>query len=295
MKFLPLFTLNLNHAYYADGRCPDFVVEPTPETRRLLNIYRCIAKPHASGIRVLAATADDGSLFIQPAKGITFVFQLILQNPMFPLFTDLPQGNELAPRLYTNQGRVSLARASRSAAAAKPIPLTAATRQIVTMLRKQSGSFADVEISYGDAAPNTAPGPATFQINFAARKVRWKYYLVTDPGADTFQIQDRDKNAPLAFNRPIQLSARAAAQDRVATTLAAQYPGMRLLSILTARAVSCQEQARQSLQLLVGPRLALEGLPNPSLRNHVLESAPDKSYLFHVLKYTTNRVTTVGG
>jgi len=94
MKYLPLFTLNLNHAYYADRRCPDFVVEPTPDTRRLLNKYRCIAKPHANGIRVLAATADDGSLFIQPVTGVTFVFQLILQNPMFPLFTDLPQDNE---------------------------------------------------------------------------------------------------------------------------------------------------------------------------------------------------------
>ncbi len=290
MKYLPLFTLYLNHDYYADRRCPDLLVEPTPETQRQLSNYRCIARPLINGVRVLAATADDGTLFIQPAQGVTFAFHLILRNPDFLLFTDLPAGGRPATRLYTNQGVTNPA-----AIAAGPVLLTPADRPIPTVPQPTSGGFADIVISYGDSAPSTAAVPATFQLDFATRQAWWKYYLVTDPGDNAFRIEDQAKNAPLAFDDPIELSAGSAPPDRMAATLAAQYPGMRLQSFLSTRAVTCQQQARRSLKLFAGTSLALEGLPNPSLRNYAIDGAPEQSYLFHVLKYVTYRVATLGG
>jgi len=294
MKYLPLFTLYLNHAYYADRRCPDFLVEPIPETRRWLSNYRCIAKPLTNGVRVLAATADDGALFIRQPKGMIFAFQLILRNLDFPLFTDLPEDGGLATRLYTNQGVTN-----PDVIAAGPVLLTPIARQTPTAPRQASGSFADVEISYGDSAPSIAPGPATFLLDFAARQAWWKYYLVTNPGGAAFRIEDQDKDTPLTFDGPIDLSAGAAHPDRVGAMLAEQYPGMRLQSFLSTRAVTCRQQARRSLQLFAGDNLALGGLPNPSVRNYAIDGAPEgapgKGYLFQVLKYITDLGASSGG
>ena len=102
MKFLPLMNLNLTHPYYTDGRCPDFGIEPTLETQRLLKIYRCVLRPVPHGIQILTAVTDQSIPFIPLQKGVTFAFQLYLQNPDFALFTDLTEIVQTLAPLYTN-------------------------------------------------------------------------------------------------------------------------------------------------------------------------------------------------
>jgi hypothetical protein len=119
MKFLPLIDLLLTHSYYVDGRCPDFLIEPTPETQRLLKNHRCIMKSIPNGIRVLTAVTDEDIQFIPLAKGVTFAFHLRLQNPDFALFTDLTEIRQTTAPLYTN---VDLSPAT-------PRQLTLASRQ----------------------------------------------------------------------------------------------------------------------------------------------------------------------
>ena len=79
MKFLPLMELYLMHPFYADGRCPDFVVAPTRDTQRLLKNHRCVLKPVSNGVRVLMAVSADGDPFIPLREGVKFAFYLRLQ------------------------------------------------------------------------------------------------------------------------------------------------------------------------------------------------------------------------
>src|SRR6476619_268342 len=102
MKYLPLLNLYLTHTYHADGRCPDFRIAPTLETQRLLDNYRCVLKPLPNGIRALMAVADDGAPLIPLRKGMTFAFQLWLQNPDFAMFTDLTEIAKTVAPVYTN-------------------------------------------------------------------------------------------------------------------------------------------------------------------------------------------------
>lgn len=102
MKFQPLMALSLTHSYYRDGLCRDFWIEPTIATQGLLKNYRCILKSLPHGLQVLAPVTDDNTLFIPLPKGLTFVFQLRLQNPDFALFTDLTEISQIAVPLYTN-------------------------------------------------------------------------------------------------------------------------------------------------------------------------------------------------
>jgi len=89
MKYRPLFELSVTHAYYADARCPDFVIEASEETARLLKNHRLMLKPKPDGMKVLASVDDEGRLFLPLSDTAEFVFSLRLQNPDFALFTDL--------------------------------------------------------------------------------------------------------------------------------------------------------------------------------------------------------------
>jgi hypothetical protein len=286
MKYLPLLQLYLTHTYYADGRCPDFLVEPTPATRRLLDNYRCIAKALPDGMRVLAAATDDGAALIQSTKGMRFVFQLTLRNPDFALFTDLEAVAPFAMRRYANK-RVSTG---------KPAPLTFAAQAGEPVSRRAGEIFAELEISYGDSTPAIAPGPALFQLAFQARQARWKYYVATDNTSDPFRIVDQDKDAPLVFgglNEPVKTL------DSIATRLADQYPNLRVLRFMSKSAIPCRQQTRKQLQLFAGEQVAVAALPNPSLRNYAIDDEPGGSpgaaCLFHIVNYVNNLGSTSGG
>ena len=102
MKFLPLFELRVRHAFYSDGRCADFAIEPTLETQRLLRNHRSITRRLPDGLRVITAVTDAGNVFIPFSKGAKFAFEMRLENAEFPLFTHLGEVGAQAAPLYTN-------------------------------------------------------------------------------------------------------------------------------------------------------------------------------------------------
>jgi hypothetical protein len=97
MKFTKVFGLSLAHPYYPDGVCPDFAIEPTPRTGRLLANYRCVLKSGPGWVRVF----NDATL-LSPDKGDDFIFGLRLENPDFALFTDLSDYAVTLAPVYTN-------------------------------------------------------------------------------------------------------------------------------------------------------------------------------------------------
>lgn len=282
MKRWPLLDVYLTHAYYADRRCPDFQIEPTPETQRLLANYRCVMKPLSNGIRLLAA-ADDGAMFIQPSHSLRFAFQLVLRNPDFPLFTDLSGIDQAVTPLYVNE-RISTR---------EPVSLKLVSRPSST--RRARSVFADVEITYGDSPPDLVSGPDKFQIEFEAKQARWKYYVVTDT-ASALRIAAQDKDAPLSFD---DLKGSPKASDSIAAALAEQYPIARIQRFMSTSAIPCRQQPRTSLQLFADAALAVSSLPNPSPRNYTpdVESggAPGEICLFQVVKFLTHLSSTSGG
>lgn len=104
MKYLPIFSLEVSHDYYTDKRCPDFVLEPTPETEQLLRNHRGIFTPLPTGVRVLMPVGADGKPLIPFDAAATFGFRLRLENTSFPLFSDLSALESLAAPLYSNNG-----------------------------------------------------------------------------------------------------------------------------------------------------------------------------------------------
>ena len=119
MKYAPLFRLDLAHAFYQDGRCPDFMITPAQDTQRMLGKYQCMVRARPSGILVIAAVDDQAQPRIPLSEDAVFRFLLRLQNADFALFTDLSDLEDKLAPLYTNatlsSGEGALVLTSRTA------------------------------------------------------------------------------------------------------------------------------------------------------------------------------------
>jgi len=90
-RFTQLFEIQLEHAFYKDGRCPDMQLVPTPATQQHFQKLGLLFKPHASGAHILYKFTEGESTVIQSFSApFTLSFLLLSKNPTFLNFTDLP-------------------------------------------------------------------------------------------------------------------------------------------------------------------------------------------------------------
>jgi hypothetical protein len=289
MKFFPVFSLHLLHSYYREGLCPDFAIEPALETQRLLKNHRCVLKTAPNGLRILIGGNAQHVPLIPLQKGTIFSFHLRLQNPQFPLFTDLSEiTNQPAP-VYTNT----------EASATGSSRLSLVSRQP----KLAGGVFADVEIRVTDSLLDFAAGPDEFSIMFTAKQARWVYYCITDLSSADAQLRIVDGDpSPVVFsdaNRS-HLNQQPAPTDAVAVTLGAQYPEKQRFRFVSDNLIPCQQMARKRLQLQLGANRLAEALPNPPLQNYSTmsvaggQTSQPQNVLFQVIKYFTHTFVTTG-
>jgi len=165
-----------------------------------------------------------------------------------------------------------------------------------TMPKKDRDVFAQVEIFNNSSLPGVAGGPGEFQIVFQSKEVRWQYYLVADKNNVDFGIQDAG-DAPVIFDASNRrdLNQNPDPADRIAVSLASQYPDMKRIRFGSDKSIPCQQQPRKSMRLFIGPDQILDVLPNPSLRNFSsLEinqngGVQKEDTLFQVIKYFTRK------
>lgn len=89
-QFGILFSVEVLHDYYADGRCPDLVFIPTASTLESLRGAGIVVKP--AGNQLLAGAPVDaiaGNLRVPLPANIIYSFYLVVQNPHFYQFTNL--------------------------------------------------------------------------------------------------------------------------------------------------------------------------------------------------------------
>lgn len=275
MKYLPFIELRLKHTYYTNERCPDFEIEPTPDTHQLLKNYRCVFKALPDGMRILIAATNNGEGKLVPLiplqTGLNFSFYLRLQNPDFPLFTDITEIQ------LKNDGRI-----------AEQLGSTHPSRTFRN----------DVNIKLDDAAPlDITNGPSKFEIQFKAKQAKWKYYLITDNASKGFSIKDKENS--LVF----EVEADGCS-DSIAQMLKSQYPNMNIFCFISSRLIPCRQQGGKPIELNLNDSTSavLENLPNPSLRNYAtmetdqngIQEKTDQNgiqekeeVLFQVIKYLT--------
>lgn len=152
------------------------------------------------------------------------------------------------------------------------------------------GVFADVEIKYNQTI---AGGANKFQVVFKAKKVRWKYYFVTNKienKPNIPAIEDKDKGVVFDTTGQTDLTQSPDLADKIASELSTQYPNMQTFRFVSDALVPCQEKARKSIQFQLNGDKILDALPNPSLQNYVIDTRDSKKEdsLYHIIKYFTH-------
>jgi hypothetical protein len=289
MKFFPVFSLQLLHPYYRDGRCSDFVIEPTLETQRLLKNHRCVLKTAPNGVCILISGNAQHVPLISLQKGMVFSFHLRLQTSDFALFTDLSEITAKPAPLYTN--------AETSATSNSQLSL------VSRMSKLEGGVFADVEINVTDSLQDLTAEPVEFSIMFTAKQARWAYYCVTDlnGAGDQLRIVDSDVS-PVVFSdtNRIHLNQQPDPTDTVAVALGARYPEKQRFRFVSDNLIPCQQTARKGLQLQLGANRLAEALPNPPLQNYSTmavaegQTSQPQNILFQVIKYFPHTFVTTG-
>lgn len=101
-KYQTLFTIELLHSYYTDGKCSDLTIEAVAASAKAMQGLQLISRNSGNMNTVLFKT-DGGSLpHIPVDKETTFTFSLRLKEPRFINITDnLPGSNGLIT-IYTN-------------------------------------------------------------------------------------------------------------------------------------------------------------------------------------------------
>ena len=299
MKYLPLFKVALRHSYYSDQGCPDFDLETSVETERLLENHRCVRKTLEDGFTILITVDEEGRPFIPLSSDATFLFHLRLRNQNFSYFTDLSAFSGIDDPLYSNTTLMA-GETTLPLSAGQETPTETVVRVPPLNPPPVNGTFAALHILNNDtlsAEGLPLPDVPVFYIDFLAKQARWSYYCVTDlsPTLGEFTIEDKASavSERLIFsdeNRQ-DLGAEEDAEDGVAQMLEAQYPDFRTIRFLSDALIPCRQAARQQIEFHMGENRLSEALPNPSFKNNAKLSVTDgdaseeEEILFQVIKY----------
>ncbi len=269
MKVATVLSLALRHAFYTDGRCPDFVIRPGPETERLVRNHRLILRPGADGVRVATPLDDDGNPFLPLPEDAAFVFHLELRNHDFALFTDLT-------------GVAAQSAADGSFTVRYPVTPGLGT-----------ATFAEVEIR----GAGSVAAPRELEVLFQAQRARWTYYCITEAsnGGGALAIVDAAPSPaePLLFSdtHTRELVQEPDPTDPVALRLAEAYPEKRRIRFISDDLVACRQAPRKHLELHSDGVRVAGPLSNPSVRSHSRIQVPitgtleEQDSLFQVVKY----------
>jgi hypothetical protein len=248
----------LEHDYYANGQCADFVIVPDDVTQKIIKAHRLLVRAFSHGITVLAPVNDpvkNKKVMIPVDPGTILTFRMLLHNDRFYSYT-----------------------AGVDAYAQKGLPVFEPGKNGELALRHWEKSILDV---FGIIRLAAGDKPGTFRYGFSAKKYRWNYILVTDDEPfDAFSVQH---DRTLAGEKKIDFLAPVGLRDdkvrQLCPQVLADFPKAGKLLIQSKEDIPAFQNARRNIRLRKGDLVLVEHLANPQ---------PDDNGL-KVIKYLKNQ------
>lgn len=235
MRYLPLAVLQLRHAYYADQLCTDFVLQANQETAQCLRNQRIVQRPLPSGVSLFIQVSEDNTPTIPLDTELRLEFRMLLRNPTFEAFTQLP---EKPPRLYTHDGL----------AVRQPTPLTL---QESDRSNKELPVFGCARLIIPGGRRPFTDGPLQFTLSFDVLESYWVYYIITGQTEDVFSIKDSETDVKFNKSGRSHLNDKLPAGDEVAAQLARQYPDSRRWRLVSSNPVAYKQATPPKLTLKI--------------------------------------------
>lgn len=287
MRYEPFLDVSVAHGYYSDGITPDFDLEPTSPTERLLRNHRLAVRSRPGGIGLATPVGGDGRMFIPFADDTTFVWHLRLVTADITLVTDRASLDVGKIMRYTNDG---------------------ASRRLIADEHPDSGPMptdvvATVEVTVGPFNTPDVPTLREHVVELRPSSTWWAYYLVTDlpPESGAFSIVDT-ASAPLTFDASgvRDLVADPDPADPLAERLADVHPSLRRIRFRSELPIAAQRPPRRNIELRLADVRVAGPLTNPSpssgstLSVEVDERIEQQPSLTHILRYPNHQSANQG-
>ena len=260
MKFTRLFRLELRHDYHANNRCTDFDLVPTAATQKRLKQQRMRLRTFGYGLEVLAEITASDELFIDLGTGIELEFLLLLRNPAFVQFTQLPT---LTPLTTEEQANGSQKWNAYSTSTLGENDRAMPHSELLTSRTEApaySRAWAVAQVALNSNITNNIGSAPTYTITFSARSETWKYYLLTEPTSADYQVVDG--LAEVSFSKTNM--TQEPTPDQLSQRLLTQYPDATTYLFESSLPVAYSQLGRKHLNLRKDGALVIEHLPVPA-------------------------------
>lgn len=194
-QFKPVFTLEVAHAFFADGRCSQLQFVPSAATERLLHRYQLLVRHNEVGFSIIA----DLEKAIAPDEDESVLrFNAYAQDNYFSFYTAETEG--LYTPLYASTRHITADNSSLELQREAPPQL-----QSEYSARVKPGTRTPVlvfDIDLNDSAIEAAKtGAAALRyLRFGTRELYWKYYFFGELAKLELDIHDVGSPQAIVFD-----------------------------------------------------------------------------------------------
>ncbi|NEQ36052.1 MAG: hypothetical protein F6K40_07040 [Okeania sp. SIO3I5] len=289
MIYKKLFELSIFHDYYTNDLCPDFILEPTIECRKILSGHRLIVRNKINGIIIIAPVdpENENQPQIELAKDLQFTFILKLKNQKIVNFTERDFQGSIFFNLQQKQledGLKCPSFSNKNIDTPGIVPLIEDKVILYYQDLPADGAEDKIKLSYedlpggqivwgviiidnNDSLPVDFSQSSDYQITFERKEQHWRYYLITNDDKEEFLVKDNEGS--ISFSSFLDVTEN----DPIYDTLKEQFPSSKKYFSESTEKIPCQEKGIKSIQLLKSQSVWIQHLPNPP-NDNIIQKAP---------------------
>jgi hypothetical protein len=241
MRFEKKVSIDIQHDYFDKGPAAGIDIQPTSQCGRLLKNFRLSIK-NKSGLIIFAdEEITGGSSQIKSAPNEAFDFLIFVNDTWFFTYTSLIPKKEDQIYLFSNiKGEANLKLTVE--------PLSRFN------IRETRSVFGIIRLCF-----NFTP-PASFILNFKARKLKWKYYVLTTPAIANPVV---DSSLPgILF---IKQTPDKQATDTISDVLVSRFPTAIVSVFESDKEIALNQAGKKGIRLKnsINNMIVINHLPNP--------------------------------
>lgn len=205
--FKPIFTLDIEHTFFADRRCNNLIFVPTSHTQRVLQQYQLLIKENENGFSIIA----DQEFLVPFDDDAVLRFEVFSTDPYFGFYTAETKGR--TQPLYCTTKNITADNTGLVISNEQP-----AESERRDIRRAKPGTktpllVVDVELNspeFLSALKNLVPVVRTIEFN--TRDIYWKYYFFGELAKLELDIHDLSSQTTADFypsDEPVARNGRA--------------------------------------------------------------------------------------
>ncbi len=245
MKYQEFFSIRIEHSYFSGGAA-DLVLTPVLETEELLKKRGLLLKKTARGIRCLVGIDEENKGFSEKIQNDVFAFYVFPTSDTVREFTDMSEVKEGKMMFFTNEN------------------LRKNQLELVAGKIEQEGAYqrfpalAKVEIKGSEMNSEGDGTLFTYQVQFTATAIKWKYYFISNSEDPIITLESRDEQ--ISFNEMI---IDENSTDQIITSIRLNFPNTQIKAFESKDLVPHSNKPIKNIKLIKNGDVLMSHLSNP--------------------------------